>query len=55
MSLLEAETRCRTTLNIARRLLNQNLITTDEFHALEERLSAKYSAKVSALNLPKSA
>ncbi|WP_167554487.1 SHOCT domain-containing protein [Trueperella pyogenes] len=55
MSLLEAETRCRTTLNVARQLLNQNLITEGEYRALEQRLVAKYSAKISGLNLPKSA
>ncbi|MGV9196424.1 SHOCT domain-containing protein [Arcanobacterium canis] len=55
MSLLEAEARCRTTLGIARKLLHQNLITTAEFQVLEQRLATKYAAKISGLNLPKSA
>lgn len=55
MSLLNAETRCRTTLNVARQMLDKNLITIDEYRLLEERLVVKYSAKISALNLPTSA
>lgn len=53
MNLLEAETRCRTTLDIARKLLHQNLITEDEYRVLEKRLTGEFSAKISALNLPK--
>lgn len=55
MSLLTVETRCRATLNVARQMLDKNLITMDEYQLLEQRLVVKYSAKISGLNLPTSA
>ncbi|WP_461185392.1 SHOCT domain-containing protein [Trueperella pyogenes] len=53
MTLINTEARTRATLNIARQLLTQGHITQDEYQAVERRLVAKYSAKISGLNLPK--